>query len=217
MAITVICCLICCLMVLFDKCVNSDFCNVSQTRPCVRPRHYFDVLLTMRGAVWLCSPWYNLHRVEFEVVNVQSRASPQYKMIYQHLVQLLLFPSRVGDFIEATSLFHTPTPAQKINPSHQSDHENEKSKQHKHHKQTWGRAVIQARLAPIRNKSTSSLLTSNCWWHQSRFQDCLVRNQASAVPMQSRQKSRRGTTHATSHPYRKRQGWKRQTVKRQNG
>lgn len=174
-------------------------------------------LVTMRDAAWLCSPWYNLHTEETEVVNVQSRASPQYKMIYQHLVQLLLFPNRVGYFIEATFLFHTPTPAQKINPSYQSDHENEKSKQHKHHKQTWGRAVIQARPAPIRNKSTSSLLTSNCWWHQSRFQDCLVRNQASSVPMQSRQKRRRRLPHATSRPYRKRQGWKRQTVKRQKG
>lgn len=101
---------------------------------------------------------------------------------------------RVWGFTGAAFLFHTPTPSQKT-----SQHVShiEKSKQHKHYQQTWGRTMIQRKPAPVGTKSTSSLLTSNCWWHQSSLPDCLVRDQASSAQMQSRYRENRPTVRHT--------------------
>lgn len=92
--------------------------------------------------------------------------------------------------LEQLSCFILPLPSRKTiqHVSHI-----EKSKQHKHYQQTWGGTMIQRKLAPVRTKSTSSLLISNCWWHQSSLPDCLVRDQASSAQMQSRYRENRPT------------------------
>lgn len=94
--------------------------------------------------------------------------------------------------------------------------ENKKSTWHKHYQQTWGGTAWFKDDRPIRTKSTSPLPASNCWWHQSSFPDCLVRTRQ-AVPRcnLTTEKAADDTTHNLSSLSKgKRQGWKRQTVKK---
>lgn len=68
---------------------------------------------------------------------------------------------------------HSMTETQTL-PDNQHVGHTESSKQHKRHQQTWGRTVIQRKFATVRTKSTSTLLTSNCWSHQSSLPRCLL-------------------------------------------
>lgn len=181
----------------------------------------------MRDTGWLCSLWYNnLHTEEYEVRNllnakfkIHSWSSVwcvPFSALFQLSADVLERFSNRGESEVLPFKFLTSAIAKKTKPfwqpAYQSDQasgvinwavENKKSTLHKHCWQTWGRTMFQKRPAPIRNTATSSLLAPNCWWHQSSFPDCLVRDQASSAPMQSHYRENRRPRHTTSPSYRK--------------